>query len=106
MVECDPSEPLTGNDARRAIRGCLKKGSVIWTRHAKEEMKNRDLTEPDIVNTLRCGRIDEEAELVNFHWRYRIETERIAVIVTFEPEAGEIDELIVITAWRYWRRGI
>jgi hypothetical protein len=69
-------------------------------------MDNRDLTEPDIVNTLRCGRISDEPELVNFHWRYRIETERIAVVVTFEPDEGEIDELIVITTWRYRRRGI
>jgi len=69
-------------------------------------MDNRDLTEPDVVITLRCGRVRDEAELVNLHWRYRIETERIAVIVTFEPEAGEIDELIIITAWRYRRRGI
>jgi len=106
MVECDPSEPLTRNNAQRAIRECIKRGSVLFSKHARDEMDNRDLTEPDIVNTLRCGRINDEAELVNFHWRYRIETERIAVIVTFEPDEGEIDELIVITAWRYWRRGI
>lgn len=106
MVECDPSEPLTANDARKAIRECIRKGSVVFSSHAKKKMANRDITEPDIVNTLRCGRIVDAPELVTFNWRYRIETERIAVIVTFEPFEGEIEETIVISAWRYRGRGI
>lgn len=68
-------------------------------------MADDDLTEGDILNTLRCGTVESPAELVNSHWRYRLSTGRMAVGVTFEPEAGEIDELVIITAWRFRRRG-
>ena len=107
MVVCDPSEPLPPSVAKGIIRKCLiTDGAVAFSKHARQKMVNDDLVEPDIVNTLRCGRIDSPAELVNFHWRYRVSTDRIAVVVTFEPEEGEIEELVIITAWRFRRRGV
>lgn len=107
MVKCDPSRPLGPHVVERAIRDCLKEeGSTVWSKHARDELEADDLVEGDILNALRCGRVDPSPELVNFHWRYRVSTDRIGVVATFEPEDGEIRELWIITVWRIRRRGI
>jgi hypothetical protein len=76
----------------------LANGTLSFTRHAYEEMANDKLTEVDIVNTLRGGKV-RPGELVSGTYRYRVETSRIAVIVAFRTETSAV----VITAWRFKR---
>jgi hypothetical protein len=105
MMGSDPAKPLSAKEARKSLRRCIEKGSVIWTRHVRQRMDERDLVEPDIVNVLRCGRVEADPEWVNWHWRYQVKTDRMTVVVTFEPEEGEPTELVIVTAWREGRRG-
>jgi hypothetical protein len=71
-------------------------------------MRSRNLTDVDVVNILRAG-VVQPAEWENGSWRYRVSTQRMAVVAAFEPDveavpAEEDDlsemELIVVTAWR------
>lgn len=104
MVECDAEKPLTPRDLRRAIRDCLEAGSVVFTGHSRQRMEERNIIETDIVNVLENGHLLPDPDWKNWHWRYRIETQNIGVVVTFEPEAGDIDELIIVTTFRNRRR--
>lgn len=89
-------EPLDSVEARRLIRDILTNGSVSFSRHAEEEMAKDSLTAVDVTNVLRGG-IVESGESENGSWRYRVRTQRIAVIVGFRSET----ELRVVTAWRF-----
>ncbi len=104
MVECDSEHPLTPKELRRAIRDCLESGSVVFSGHSRRRMEERNIIETDVVNVLENGRALPEPEWMNWHWRYRIETQNIGVVITFEPEAGDIDELIIVTTFRNRRR--
>ncbi len=106
MVVCDPEKPLTPKELRRAIRDCLATGSVVFSSHSRRRMEERDIIETDIVNVLENGRVLQEPEWSNWYWRYRIETRNLGVVVTFEPEAGDIKELIVVTTFRNRRRSL
>lgn len=63
--------------------------------HAKEEMAKDDLQTPDVINILRAGTY-KPAEPSNGEWRYRVETPRICVVMTFKSDT----RLRVVTAWR------
>jgi hypothetical protein len=88
-------EPISPPDARRLIREILQSGSVVFSRHAEEEMAKDNLTMVDVTNVPRGGVVDP-GELEKGSWRYRARTGRIAVIVAFRSET----ELRVVTAWR------
>jgi hypothetical protein len=49
----------------------------------------------DAINCLRAG-IVEPAEWENGHWRYRVRTTKLLVVIQFEDE----EELLVVTAWK------
>lgn len=89
---------LAANAARKLIGEILRSpaGRVTYSRHAREEMKKDDLTEVDVVNVLRGGRITEPAEEQDGTWRYRVHTEKIWVVVAFRSAT----ELVVVTVWR------
>jgi hypothetical protein len=101
--------PLRATEARQLIRRLLEEGRFVSAgvgSHARKEMENDGLTDVDAVNVLRGG-IVREAEWENGSWRYRVETQKIVFVVTFDPEPDEgvpIDEneteLIIVTAWR------
>ena len=82
-------------EARKLLSRVLREGSLAFSRHAQTEMEEDDLTEVDIVNTLRCGTV-REGELENGTWRYRVETDRTCAVVRFVSEL----EGVVVTAWR------
>jgi hypothetical protein len=54
-----------------------------------------DLSTVDAVNVLRGG-VPQPAEFENGSWRYRVHTERMAVVVVFRSAS----EIVVVTAWR------
>ena len=76
--------------------------------HARLEMKKDNLTDVYVVNILRVG-VVQPGEWENGSWRYRVLTQRMAVVAAFEPDVESLPsdeedvsemELIVVTAWR------
>jgi len=94
----DMDEPLAPEAAKRLIRDTLTNGRFTYSKHAKEEMLDDDLTTVDCENVLRGG-VVRPGEFENGTWRYRVETSKITVVVAFRSER----ELVVVTAWRSGR---
>lgn len=59
-------------------------------------MAKDGLTAVDCVNVLRGGVVGQ-AELERGAWRYRVTTQRIAVVIVFRSESV----LVVVTTWRF-----
>lgn len=90
------NEPLKPSDARRLIHQILKHGDVTYAQpHAVQRMEQREMDTSDCINILRGGAV-KDGEYENGSWRYRVETPKMAVVVTFIDE----DELMIVTAWR------
>ena len=91
-------EPLAPEAAKRLIRDILRNGRFIYSKHAKAEMLDDDLTTVDCENVLRGG-VVRPGECDRGTWRYRVETSKITVVIAFRSE----QELVVVTAWRSGR---
>jgi hypothetical protein len=93
--------PLGPEEARRLIHGILRGGCFVYSGHAREEMLADGLTTLDCENVLRAGVVGP-GELERGTRRYRVSTDRIAVVVAFRSAR----ELVVVTAWRIrgWTR--
>ena len=89
------TEPLDSPAAKRLIRAIIISGRTVPSGHALEEMERDKLTIIDVTNVLRGGVVDPP-EMENGSWRYRVRTQRIAVIVAFRSET----EMRIVTAWR------
>jgi hypothetical protein len=61
-------------------------------------MANDKLDALDVDNVLRGG-VVQPGEYEGGTWRYRVSTDRIAVVIAFRAE----NELIIVTAWRIKR---
>ena len=77
------------------IREILRAGRFTYSGHAKKGMLDDGLTTLDCENVLRGGVVQPGA-WESGSWRYRVETNRVAVVVAFRSE----QEMVVITAWR------
>ena len=91
-------EPLAPEAARLLIRDILKRGRFTYSKHAKEEMLDDDLTTVDCENVLRGG-VVRPGEYEHGTWRYRVETNKVTVVIAFRSK----QELVVVTAWRSGR---
>jgi hypothetical protein len=89
-------QPLSPADARRLARGIVEHGVVEFSRHAEEEMAKDDMDSADCVNLIRAG-VYQPPEFENGEWRYRSETRRMCVVITFLSTS----HLFVVTAWRF-----
>jgi hypothetical protein len=89
-------EPLPPATVKRLVVALLAAGTLSFTKHAYEEMAKDNLTEIDVRNTLK-GEMARPGELVNGTWRYRMETSRMAAVVTFRSAT----HAVVVTAWRF-----
>ena len=69
---------------------------ISFSAHCREELKNDDLTTVDALNTLRAGKIYSEGEEKNGTWRYRVETQKIIVVIAFKNP----HHIRCVTAWR------
>lgn len=71
---------------------------IRFSKHALEEIEKDDLTTVDIFNVIKspAARIVREGEMERGSYRYRLETNNIAVIVSFISETS----FVVVTAWR------
>lgn len=81
--------------ARDVIRVILQTGNVVWSNHAEVELAKDSMTTVDAMNVMRAG-VVRQPEYENGGWRYRVETQQMAVIVAIDSET----ELCVVTAWR------
>ncbi len=101
MAHEELEEPLSAAAARDLVRRLIGDGFTRFSKHAQEEMDSDDLQETDVLNVLRNGWVYQPAELENGFWRYRLETDRIAVVVAFRSSCT----VVVVTAWRKKQRG-
>ncbi len=69
---------------------------ILYSKHALEQMKARDLKFGDILNVLNAGKIFDDPELVCGSLRYRLETNKIIVVISFKKP----NSVTVITTWR------
>jgi hypothetical protein len=90
-------EPLSPDAATALIHTITRTGQVAFSQHAIDEMRADDLTLVDCVNVLRAGAVRQPADLIHETWRYRIQTNRITVVIAFRSE----HELVIVTAWRH-----
>jgi len=102
---------MRATDARKLIRRLLEEGKFVSPgdkTHARKEMNKDGLTDVDCVNVLRAG-VVREAEWENGGWRHRVETQKMAFVVTFDPEPERMPaddeelgdlELIVVTGMK------
>jgi hypothetical protein len=88
-------EPLTKDQAKAALNSCLEDGTVIYTRHFRDELANEGLTMEDVLRACRSGAIamSPEKDIKIGDWKYRIEGNtaegrHIAVVFCFRADAG------------------
>jgi len=70
--------------------------AISLSKHCRKELAHDNLTTVDLLNVLKAGLIYTDPELVNGTYRYRVETEKIIVVITFMHQ----NCIRCITAWR------
>jgi hypothetical protein len=85
-------QPLGKDEAKARLNGCVSVGTVIYSRHFRDELINDGLTTEDVLTVCRSGAVimAPEKDLKTGNWKYRIEgltsdQRRIAVVFTFRP---------------------
>lgn len=90
---------LHRTQARKLLSQILNQGTahkISFSKHCREELKNDNLTTVDVLNVLKAGLIKTEPEFEKGTYRYRVETERIVVVISFMQP----DFIRCVTAWR------
>jgi len=91
---------LDKTEARKRVVEIVSRhpSNIRFSRHALEELKNDSLIVSDILNVIRspAARIVGEGEYERGSFRYRLETNRIAVLIAFDSPVS----FVVVTAWR------
>jgi hypothetical protein len=87
--------PMKPDDARKLARDIVENGVVDFSGHALDEMANDELHTTDCLNIVRAG-VYSAPEYEKGELRYRVQTTRICVVVTFESDT----RIRVVTAWR------
>ena len=66
---------LSRPDAVKALRECVRSGSIIPGKHFREELANEGLILPDALRVLKTGQIYDEPEPdpKTGDWKYRVE---------------------------------
>lgn len=89
-------EPLSLAAARTLARTILREGRYAFRSHAAERLVERELSQNDVISTLRAGTCVEYV-FEQGTYRYRFETQRgYCAIVVFRS----VTEMVVITAWK------
>lgn len=95
------ADRLSAAEAKALIKRIREDGSYVFSSHSRDELAKDGLTSVDVDNVLRAG-VVREAEFENGSWRYRVETQRMCVVVAFNPDESAL-RLVVVTAWRLKR---
>lgn len=94
------SKRLDKTQARKLIAKIVNQNpsGVRYSKHAFTEMKDDNLTVNDILNVIKSpdAKILEDAELEKGSYRYRLQTEKIMVVIAFDSPTS----FVVVTAWR------
>jgi hypothetical protein len=95
-------EPLSKDQAKAALNSSLEDGTVIYTRHFRDELARDDLTMEDVLTACRSGGIvmAPEKDIRTGDWKYRIEgftAERRRIAVVFRLRLA--DEAVLITVF-------
>ena len=89
---------LAKEQVRKILSRILRDGGDIqFTDYCEKRMLERNITAPTIINVLERGIVfdgEEYHHADDVQWRYRVETKRYRVVVSFEVE----NEVIVINA--------
>lgn len=101
MPKFDSAKELSAPDALVLIRDILEYGHVIFTPHARQEMRNGNFTAADVIHILEYGEVEEKQfDQVRGNWKYRIKG------VDIEGESGRVvtaivsrDTQIIVTAF-------
>ena len=92
------SKRLAKEQVRKLLTRILHSGGNLrFTEYCEKRMLERGITAPTVVNILDRGIVKDAEEYAHgeyIQWRYRVETNRYRVVVTFEVE----NEVVVINA--------
>lgn len=94
----DVTSRLSPMQARKVLAEIFNHNSnlISFTKHAREQMCERDLKSGDVLNVLKAGLIYNVPECINESFRYRVQTKKITVVVVFKKP----NHVVVVTAWR------
>lgn len=95
----DVTSRLDPNQARKWLSEILNSGGirvVKFSKHCREEMHNDSLIPIDVYNVLKFGQIHSYPEFENGSYRYRVETQKVVVVIIFQ----EPNWVHCITTWR------
>ena len=98
MLSIDVTSSLAPAQARKVLAEIFNHNPslISFTKHAREQMSERDLKSGDVLNVLKAGKIWSEPEYENGSFRYRVQTKKITVVVAFKKP----NHVVVVTAWR------
>lgn len=86
--------------ARKLVTEIANKhpANIQFSRHALQELENDDLVVSDILNVIKSpdAKIIGEGEYEKSSYRYRLETNRIMVVISFDT----LTSFVVVTVWR------
>lgn len=89
---------LAKEQVRKLLTNILHHGGDLrFTEYCEKRMLERDISVTTVINVLERGIVMDAEEYTHgeyIQWRYRVETQRYRVVVTFEIE----NEAIVINA--------
>lgn len=94
----DVTSRLNPEQARKVLAEIFNHNPnlVSFTKHAREQMSERDLKSGDVLNVLKAGKIWGVPEYENGSFRYRVQTKKMTVVIAFRKP----NHVVVITAWR------
>jgi|SRR3989338_3175632 len=95
----DIESQLNPNQARKILSEILNRtgtNKISFSGHCRKEMENDSLITVDVFNVLKEGLIHDEPEHTNGSYRYRVETDKITVVVAFNSP----NYIRCVTAWR------
>jgi hypothetical protein len=94
----DVTSMLSSGQARKVLSEIFNQNPnlISFSKHALEEMENDNLRTGDILNVLKAGKIFDAPEFENGSYRYRIQTQKITVVIAFRKP----NHVVIVTAWR------
>lgn len=99
----DSGEPFTKTEAKRVVMRLLVAGTIPFSGHARDEMKNDRIIEADVVNALYHGAAHRPAMQSDGSYSYRFTRRDIGVAVSFRFDGVTAIAVVVRTAWRIRR---
>lgn len=89
-------EPLSYVAARALARRILQSGCYVFTKHAEERLAKREISQLDVINTIRAGECVHHT-FESGTYRYQFETLRgYHAVVAFRSAT----EMVVVSAWK------